>query len=98
MVITVEYGETTKIQINIESNSTKSLELKWQKIENNSSKTLEIKCAKYSGSSINVNSPQLVINDVDEKDAGKYKLEVISPKETKSSTDILLKLYGGKQK
>jgi hypothetical protein len=98
MVITVEYGETTKIQINIESNSTESLELKWQKIQKNSSKTLEIKCDKYSGSSINVNQPQLVINNVDKKDAGKYKLEVISPKETKSSTDISLHLYGGKQK
>jgi cAMP phosphodiesterase len=53
---------------------------------------------KYSGSYFNVNQPQLVINNVDKEDAGKYKLEVISPKETKSSTDISLHLYGGKQK
>ena len=53
---------------------------------------------KYSGSSINVNQPQLVIDYVDKEDAGKYKLEIISQTETKSSTDILLQLYGGKQK
>jgi hypothetical protein len=45
-----------------------------------------------------VNNPQLVINNVDRDDAGIYKLEVISPTETKSSPGILLELYGGKQK
>jgi hypothetical protein len=43
-----------------------------------------------------VNNPQLVINNVDKEDAGIYKLEVISPTETKSSPGILLELHGGK--
>jgi hypothetical protein len=43
-----------------------------------------------------VNNPQLVINNVDTEDAGIYKLEVISPTETKSSPGILLELHGGK--
>jgi hypothetical protein len=55
-----------------------------------------IDCLKYSGSSCDVNNPQLVINNVDTEDAGIYKLEVISPTETKSSPDILLELHGGK--
>jgi hypothetical protein len=43
-----------------------------------------------------VNNPQLVISNVDKEDAGIYKLEVISPTETKSSPGILLELHGGK--
>ena len=58
--------------------------------------TLMIDCLKYSGSSCDVNNPQLVINNVDTEDAGIYKLEVISPTETKSSPGILLELHGGK--
>jgi hypothetical protein len=55
-----------------------------------------INCLKYSGSSCDVNNPQLVINNVDTKDAGIYKLEVISSTETKSSPGILLELHGDK--
>jgi hypothetical protein len=51
---------------------------------------------RYSGSSCDVNNPQLVINNVDTEDAGIYKLEVISPTETKSSPGILLELHWGK--
>ena len=43
-----------------------------------------------------MNNPQLVINNVDKEDAGIYKLEIISPTETKSSPGILLELHGGK--
>jgi hypothetical protein len=43
-----------------------------------------------------VNNPQLVINNVDKEDAGIYKIEVISPTETKSSPGVLLELHGGK--
>jgi hypothetical protein len=53
-------------------------------------------CPKYYGSSCNVNNPQLIINNVDEEDAGIYKIEVISPTETKSSPGVLLELHGGK--
>jgi hypothetical protein len=55
-----------------------------------------INCLKYDGSSCNVNNPQLIINNVDEEDAGIYKIEVISPTETKSSPGVLLDLHGGK--
>ena len=55
-----------------------------------------IYCFKYSESSCDVNNPQLVINNVDTEDAGIYKLEVISPTETKSSPGILLELHGDK--
>ena len=55
-----------------------------------------INCFKYSGSSCQVNNPQLVINNVDKEDAGIYNVEVISPTETKSSHGILLDLHGGK--
>jgi hypothetical protein len=51
---------------------------------------------KYSGSSCQINNPQLVINNVDKEDAGVYQLEVISPIETKSSPGILLELHEGK--
>jgi hypothetical protein len=51
---------------------------------------------KYSGSSCNVNDPELVINNFDKEDAGIYKLEVTSATETISSPGILLELYGGK--
>jgi hypothetical protein len=55
-----------------------------------------INCLKYYGSSCDVNNPQLVINNVDKEDAGIYKIEVISPIETKSSQGVLLELHGGK--
>jgi hypothetical protein len=55
-----------------------------------------INCPKYSGSSCQVNNPHLVINNIGKEDAGIYKLEVISPTETKSSPGILVELYGGK--
>ena len=55
-----------------------------------------INCLKYYGSSCDVNNPQLIINNVDEEDAGIYKIEVISATETKSSPGILLELQGGK--
>jgi hypothetical protein len=48
---------------------------------------------KYSGSSCNVNNPELVINNVDKEDAGIYKLEVTSTTETISSPGILLELH-----
>jgi hypothetical protein len=51
---------------------------------------------KYSGSSCQVNNPHLVINSIAKEDAGIYKLEVISPTETKISPGILVELYGGK--
>jgi hypothetical protein len=51
---------------------------------------------KYSGSSSNVNNPELVINNIDKEDEGIYKLEVTSTTETISSPGILLELYGGK--
>jgi hypothetical protein len=84
------------INANIISNSTGSLEVIWQKTHNNCSKNLMINCPKYSGSSCQVNNPHLVINNIDKEDAGIYKLEVISPTETKSSSGILVALYGGK--
>ena len=96
--IAVGYGGTTRINANIISISTGSLEVHWQKMHNNCSTTLMIDCFKYYGSSCRVNNPQLVINNVDKEDAGIYKVEVISPTETKSSPGILLELYGGKQK
>ena len=77
---------------------TGSLEINWQKTHNNCSTTLKIDRLKYSGSSCQVNNPQLVINNVDKEDAGIYKLEVISPTETKISPGILLELCGGKHK
>jgi hypothetical protein len=43
-----------------------------------------------------MNKPQLVINNVDKEDAGIYKLEVISPTETKSRPGILLELHEDK--
>jgi hypothetical protein len=55
-----------------------------------------INCPKYYGSSCQVNNPHLVITSIDKEDAGIYKLEVISPTETKSSPGILLEVYGGK--
>ena len=94
--IAIGYGGTTRINANIISNSTGSLEVNWQKTHNNCSTTLVIDCLKYSGSSCNVNNPQLVINNVDKEDAGIYKLEVISPTEIKISPDILLEIHGGK--
>jgi hypothetical protein len=94
--ITIGYGGTIKINANIISNSTGLLQVNWQKTHNNCSTTLKINCLKYSGSSCDVNNPQLIINNVDKEDAGIYKLEVISPTETKSSPGILLELHGGK--
>jgi hypothetical protein len=43
-----------------------------------------------------MNNPHLVINNIDKEDAGIYKLEVLSPTETRSSPGIVLELYGGK--
>ena len=84
------------INANIISNSTGSLEVNWQKTHNNCSKNLMINCPKYYGSSCQVNNSRLVINNIDKEDAGIYKLEVISPTETKSSPGILVEVYGGK--
>ena len=86
------------IKANIMSNSTQlnSTQVNWQKTHNNCSKNLMINCPKYSGSSCQVNNPHLVINNIGKEDAGVYKLEVISPTETKSSPGILVELYGGK--
>jgi hypothetical protein len=72
------------------------LQVNWQKTHDKCSTTIGIKCFKYSGSSCDVNNPQLVINNVDKEDAGIYNVEVISPTETKSSPGILLELHGGK--
>ena len=94
--ITVGYGGTIRINAKIISNSTGSLKVNWQKIHNNCSTNLMINRLKYSGSSCNVNNPELVINNVDKEDAGIYKLEVTSTIETISSPGILLELYGGK--
>ena len=94
--IAVGYGGTAKINANIISNSTGSLEVNWQKTHNNCSTNLMIDLPKYYGSSCQMNKPQLVINNVDKEDAGIYKLEVISPTEAKSSSGILLQLHEGK--
>ena len=80
---------------NIISNSIGSLQVNLQKTHNCKA-TLIINFFKYSGSSWDVNNPQLVINNVDKEDAGIYKLEIISPTETKSSPGILSELHGGK--
>ena len=82
----ISYGGTIMINANIISNSTGSLDVYWQKTHNNCTTTLKINCFKYSGSSCDVNNPQLVINNFDKEDAGIYKLEVISPTEEKFST------------
>ena len=94
--IAVGYGGTIMINANIISNSSGSLEVNWQKTQNNCCANLMINLSKYCGSSCQVNNPHLVINSIDKEDAGIYKLEVISPTETKSSPGILLELYGGK--
>ena len=94
--IAVGYGGTIRINAKIISNSTGSLKVNWQKTHDNCSTALRIDCLKYSGSSCNVNNPELVINNVDIEDAGIYKLEVTSPTETISSPGILLELFGGK--
>lgn len=94
--IAVGYGGTIKINAKIMSNLTGSLQVNWQKTHDNCSTTLKITCLKYSGSSCDVNNPQLVINKFKKEDAGIYNVEVISPTETKSNPGILLELYGGK--
>ena len=84
----VGYGGTTKLNANIISNSTGSLEVNWQKTLNNCCTNLIINCPKYSGSSCHVNIPLLGINNIDKEDAGIYQLEVISPTETKTNSGI----------
>ena len=94
--VAVGYGGTTKINASITSSLTRPVKVNWQKKQNNCYANLMINCPKYSGSSCQVNNPHLVINNIDKEDAGIYKLEVLSPIETRSSPGILLELYGGK--
>ena len=66
----------------------------WQKIVGTKTENLDISDQKYSGSSVDVKCPKLVINKASFNDRATYQLQVTNPVGLKTSNGIHLTVAG----
>lgn len=93
--IIIGLGGSTKLSAYVTTSSPESF-IKWQKVEGNVHRNLITDSIKYSGSSCSLPAPELIINDVDNTDAGVYQLSVTTVDGTVTGPKVLLDVFGGK--
>ena len=93
--VQIGLGGSTKLTARIKLKHNQPVTIRWQKLENNVSRNLNINTRKYSGSSCELPTPELVINDADQLDAGIYQLQVTTTTETVNSTPVVVEIFGG---
>ena len=94
--VTIGHGSTVKLTATVMSKSSQPATLHWQKIESSVPMNLNLNIPKYSGSSSDLPTPELVVNDIDNTDAGVYRVEMKTVTETVHGSQVVLEVFGGK--